>query len=173
MKKQPVQLSPRALAQNKYNSARANLFLMLALTAVNIILLFFKSDYMLLFSATVPYLAVLFGQLSGVTSGLVVGVCIAAIIILVYFLCWILSKKSYGWMIAALVLFSIDTIALVGFYIFAGEFSGIIDAAIHALVLYYLIVGTINGIKLSKLPEEEEEDEAIIEEELTAPSEEQ
>ena len=162
MKKQPVQLSPRALAQNKYNSARANLFLMLALTAVNIILLFFKSDYMLLFSATVPYLAVLFGQLSGVTSGLVVGVCIAAIIILVYFLCWILSKKSYGWMIAALVLFIIDTIYMAYFYISASDASGILDVVIHALVLYYLFVGVKSGLALKNQPAEAIEVEAPV-----------
>ena len=175
MKKQsvPVQVSPRELAKAKYGSARANLLLMIILTVVNIGLLFFGSDTMFLFCATVPYLAVMFGQLSYVITGFVVCICIAAIIILVYFLCWIFSKKSYGWMIAALVLFSVDTVVMAGFYILLGELSGIIDAVIHALVLYYLIMGTVNGVKLSKLSEEDEEDEAITEEALTPTSEDQ
>ena len=167
MKKQPVQVSPRELAKARYNSARVNLLLMLILTAVNIVLLFVNSGYMLLFSATVPYLIVAFSGMSNMIEVIVVSVCIAAIIVLVYFLCWIFSKKSYGWMIAALVLFSIDTVVLVAFYVFVGEFSGILDFVIHALVLYYLIIGTVSGVKLSRLPEEEEtvEEEAVTEEE--------
>ena len=162
-----VQATPRQQAQARYNSARVNLLLMIILTAVNIILSFLKVDYYLLFSATIPYLSVVFASVSGYTEFLVVAVCIAAIILIVYLLCWIFSKKQYGWMIAALVLFALDTVAMAGFFIFTGEFSGILDAIIHVVVLYYLIMGTVSGVKLSKLPEE------IEEEELTPPAEDQ
>ena len=57
-------------------------------------------------------------------------------------------------MIGALVLFSLDTLALVGINLFIGEIPGIIDIAIHAWVLYYLIMGVVSGYKLKNMPQE-------------------
>ena len=37
---------------------------------------------------------------------------ITAVIIAMYICCWILSKKRYGWMICATIMFVIDTLAL-------------------------------------------------------------
>jgi hypothetical protein len=67
-------------------------------------------------------------------------------------------------MIAALVMFSLDTLFLIGLYILLGDAFGILDTLIHVWVLYYLIVGVINGVKLKKLPEEEQEIITIEEE---------
>ena len=75
--------------------------------------------------------------------------------IAVYFVCWLLSKKHYAWMIVALVLFSMDTLAMVALYVLVGDFSGILDVLIHAWVMFYLITGVINGYKLKKQPDEE------------------
>lgn len=47
-------LSQTAVSRQKYSAARSNLLLMLALTAVNLVLLAAQTDTMLLFSATVP-----------------------------------------------------------------------------------------------------------------------
>ena len=60
-----------------------------------------------------------------------------------------MSKHHYGWMIAALVIFSIDTVAWAGICILVGDISGI-----YVLVLYYLIVGVINGHRLKQLSSE-------------------
>ena len=57
-------------------------------------------------------------------------------------------------MIAALVIFSIDTVAWAGICILVGDISGIFDFLIHVLVLYYLIVGVINGHRLKQLSSE-------------------
>lgn len=70
-------------------------------------------------------------------------------------MCWIFSKKHYGWMIVALTLFIMDSICMCILYLYAKEFSGILDVAIHIWVLYYLIVGVKCGVKLSKIPEQE------------------
>ena len=149
--------SQRNALQQKYNASRANLLLMLAFTVVNIVLFFLDSATMFLFSATVPYVFTMFGyMLSAETADnlfVIIGIAVAAVIIVVYLLCWIFSKKRYGWMIAALVLFVIDTLFMAWFYIIAGEASGAMDALIHIWVLYYLITGVISGYKLKKMPE--------------------
>lgn len=146
--------TPRTIAQQKYDSARSNLLLMLILTVVNIVLLFTGSESMMLFSATVPYFAVIIGIFFEDSTVLVMCLVIAAIPIILYLLSWIFSKKQYAWMVLALVLFAIDTVAMVALYINAGDFSGILDVLIHAWVLYYLILGVVNGKKLKTLPED-------------------
>lgn len=147
--------TPRMVAQKKYSVARGNLLLMIGLTAINVILAAVGSDYMMLFSATVPYFTAVIGTISEFGLPLVACIVTAFVMLAVYFVCWLLSKKYYGWMIAALVLFSLDTLVLVLLYLLAMEVSGILDAAIHIWVLYYLIVGVSNGAKLKNLPEDE------------------
>ena len=155
MKEQQPKLQGRALAEQQYKSARANLLLMLALTVVNVVLYVVGADVMMLFSATVPYYAAIFGlEFGGVLLIALMG--IALVSVAAYLLCWIFSKQHYGWMIAALVLFSLDTLALVLLYLRAGEMSGILDAVIHALVLYYLIIGVKAGYQLKTLPPEDD-----------------
>lgn len=144
----------RDIALQKYAAARSNLLVMVCFTLVNIVLLFLKADVMMLFSATVPYFAAMLGLVDESGLLLVPGILIAAIGLIVCFLCWLLSKKNYGWMIAALVLFILDTAALIGLYIWTGDFSGILDLAIHIWVLYYLIVGVKYGKQLKNMPEE-------------------
>ena len=148
----------RALATKNYTVARHNLLLVIILSAVNIVLYLAGSDTMMLFSATVPYYSVVFGWLYsdafGIPAYLVIGLCAAFVILALYFVCWLLSKKNGGWMIAALVLFALDTVALIALYIIASDVSGILDALIHAWVLYYLIMGVYYGNKLKTLPED-------------------
>ena len=157
---------PKNPLQQKYDSARSNLMVMIAFTLINIVMLLFKTDTMFLFSATIPYfyaiLAVEIGALAG--SYLTYFTAITIAIIAAYILCWIFSKKHYGWMIAALVMFAVDTLFLIYVYISAGDVSGIIDALFHVYVLYYLITGVISGVKLKKAPAEMTEAVAQAEE---------
>ena len=143
----------REVLQRQFNNARSNLLLMLAFTVLNIVLLVLDTGTMFLFSATVPYYAVLFAMIE--PAIMYHCIAIAAISIIAYLLCWIFSKKQFGWMIAALVLFVIDTIAMLDLYITAEDASGILDLVIHVWVLWYLVIGVISGVKLSKLPAEE------------------
>lgn len=145
----------REEAQTKYNTARSNLILMLAFTLINVILLVVESDVMLLFSATVPYFVVAIGVGSEISSILTGCIVVAAIIMLIYLLCWFFSKKHYGWIVVALVLFILDSIAMCALYIFTQDFSGILDVVFHVWILYYLIIGVKYGSQLKKLPEEE------------------
>lgn len=138
-----------------YIQARGNLLLMLVCTALNILLLVTGVGYMILFSATVPYLSMAFGLIDETGILLIPGVLLSIALVAVYFLCWLLSKKNPRWLMAALVLFIIDTVCLVAFYIFAKDFTGIMDVLFHAWVLYYLISGVRANQKLEKLPPEE------------------
>ena len=154
MNNQPTSNNPRTALEQKYNSARTNLLIMLGLTIINIVLLFTKSDVMLLFSATIPYLATAFGI--GIAESEIGEISVAlfgisGILIILCLLCWIFSKKHYGWMIAALALFVLDTATLILFYLYIGDFSGILDLVIHIAVLFYLISGVVSGNKLKNL----------------------
>ena len=154
MKEQQPKLQGRALAEQEYKNARANLLLMLILTVVNVVLYLVGADVMMLFSATVPYYAVAFAFELG--APLVVPLMgIALVSLAAYLLCWIFSKKHYGWMIAALVLFVLDSLALVGLYLSVGDASGILDTLIHVWVLWCLIKGVKYGHQLKTLPPEE------------------
>lgn len=146
--------SEREILTQKYDKSRVNLLLVIVLTLLNIVFISLNNYTMMLFSATVPYLSVAFGKLMESQAMLIAGYAIAAICLVLYFVCWILSKKNYGWFVAATVLFAIDTVCMALFYISAGDFSGITDAIIHVLILGYLIIGITTGAKLKKLPEE-------------------
>jgi hypothetical protein len=81
---------------------------------------------------------------------------VAGVILVLYLLSWILSKKNrYGWLIAALVLFSIDTLIM---FAFAGlALDCIVDYLFHAWVIVSLSIGISNALKLKKMPETEED----------------
>ena len=155
MKNQAVQqLSAREFAQNKFNTARTNLLLMLAFTVLNVVLMLVGSDTMLLFAATVPYYMALIGAISEVTAVSVFCFAVTVVVLLLYLLCWLFSKKHYAWMIFALALFVVDTVGMIALYVVAEDFSGILDVVIHAWVLYYLWIGVKYGRQLDVLPVE-------------------
>lgn len=145
----------RQTLEQKAKAGRSNLLLAMILTVVNIVLLIAGSDTMMLFSISVPYYAVIFGVVLGGQELMITGCVIAAIMLAVYFLCWLLSKKRVGWLITALVLMILDTLALIGFYLMASEISGILDFVFHAMIIYYLAAGISSTKKLKNLPPEE------------------
>ena len=116
---QPTQNYERDQAAAKYRIARLNVMLMLAFTLINIVLLFAESDSFFLFSAMLPYLAVIFGSVIGGTGALVGGIAVAIVILGVYFVLWLFSKKKPDFMIPLLVLFILDTLCTLGFYLIA------------------------------------------------------
>lgn len=174
MNRNVKQLAPRALYQSKFNSARYNLLLVVAMTAINVILLMLGGSSYFLFSATVPYSLAIDGMyMTGrmpeewyadwpasvpfLDSGyMTVMMVIAFAIILVYLACFFFSKNfKTGWMIAAAVVFVLDTLYMV--FIYGVGADSVMDILLHAWVLYYLISGSVYGLKLKKLPEDEPE----------------
>ncbi len=167
-------LAPRALYESKFTSARYNLLLVVGMTLINIVMLFLGGSSYFLFSATIPYslsidAAYYTGRLPDeyyldwpesaafLSDGyLVVMLGIALAILAVYLCCFLFSKKfKTGWMIAATVMFVLDTLYMV--FIYGVGVESLMDILLHAWVLYYLISGVVYGIKLKKLPEDEPE----------------
>ena len=158
MRMQQNQMSPRQIAESRYKSARWDLLIVIIFTVLNIVMLFGGSETMMLFSATVPYYAVAMAYFANLQYGglewFVTGSLILAFIILAaYLLCWFFSKKRCGWLIAALVLFCLDTLATV--FLYMGDFArGIMDFVIHGIVIWYLAMGVKAGKQLKTLPQE-------------------
>ena len=143
------------IAVRKFRSARSNLLWMIGFTLLNIILFYFGSGTMFLFSATIPYFVMGLGIVSGIQPVLIVCSIITAAALVLYFVCWHQSKRHYGWLIAALVMFALDCAFLLLLYLPALDFSGLFDVLIHAWVLYYLIIGVKYGRQLKNMPEPE------------------
>ena len=85
---------------------------------------------------------------------LTVMVVLASIIVLLHLISWIFSKKNrVGWLIFALVLFSIDTVFM--FLMQGISVDTIIDVVFHVWVIVSLANGIRAHKKLQALPPEE------------------
>ena len=168
-----LEITERERLTRKYQNARHNILLVLVFTLINIVLLVSNSNSYFLFSAAIPYYSAVFGmiftgkypaeyytgELAGVEflgNGFFVATLVfAAVILVLYLLSWILSKKPrVGWMILALVLFIKDT----GVMLLISGISAdmIMDIVFHGWVIVSLISGISAYFKLKQLPEEEE-----------------
>ena len=171
------QMSPRQLLKNRSANGRNNILIVLAFTAINMVLTITGNGTYFLFSAFIPYYlvtngAVLCGmypeefyeEVTGAPyhsmefydkSYFVIMLAIAIVILAVYLLCWFFSKKEsrrMGWMIGALVFFSLDTLAM----IFLGGIAAdmIIDYAFHGWVIFSFVSAILAIRKLKAMPEE-------------------
>lgn len=180
--------SQRQQLERRYASARMNLLWVVLFTAINIVLLVSNSYTYFLFSAFIPYAIVdygmivcgkypadFYGDLSQYqffdTTVLVVLIAVAAVICVLYLLCWIFSKKRrVAWLIIGLVFFALDTV-----FMLLGGISAdrILDIVFHGWVIISLTGGIIAHSKLKKLPAEEPAPVAeFVQTEETASSEE-
>ena len=165
------QLSQYEVLANRYQSARHNILLILVFTLINIFLLVTNSNSYFLFSASIPYYIVDLGMflcgkypaeyyadIGGIdplnNTFFAVMLAIAAVILVLYLLSWIFSKKPrVGWMIFALVFFVIDTLGMLWWVGFSSDM--LIDIAFHGWVIVSLSMGIAAYFKLKNLPEEE------------------
>ena len=128
----------------KYNNSRLSILLLFIFSVINIFSISTLGTYFL-FSAYLPQVLISLAYLD--PSLTPVMVILSIIYILPYLLCYIFSKKKAGWMVAALVLFSVDSLVfLIDFfaYLAAGDLSFIIDLIFRIYVLASLIIGVVN-----------------------------
>lgn len=175
------QPSERQSLETKFANSRHNILLVVIFSVINIVLLVSNSNTYFLFSAYVPYL---FADLGMLLSGMYpteyydaieltgmeflgkeflgVMLAIVAVILILYMLSWVFSKKNrIGWMIFALVIFVLDTVLLL---LMNGiVLDMILDYVFHGWVIVSLFMGISAGNKLKKLPEETECPEPIAE----------
>ena len=164
--------SNKQVLEKRYNGARVNLLLLVIFTGINIVLLLTESTTYFLFSAYIPYALVVVGMtICGMFPQEYYGenfsnynfydkpvfavlLAIAIIIVGMYFVSWLLSKKNnIGWMIFSLIFFSVDT---VGMFLFQGfETSRIADIVFHVWVVISLSLGIHACSKLKKISADE------------------
>ncbi|MBQ9131721.1 MAG: hypothetical protein IJX62_04550 [Clostridia bacterium] len=171
-------LTEQSLKQ-KYNSARLNLLLVVLFSAINLLLLVTKSNTYFLFSASVPYLLTDLGMFlcgmypadyyTGDLAGFqtlpsvvfYVMLAIAVIILLLYLVSYLLSKKSVGWLSFSLVFFCLDTVGM--FLYFGIALDMIIDIVFHVWVIVILVQGIRAHYQLKNLPPEPQIEEPVAE----------
>jgi hypothetical protein len=131
-----------------FEKSRNNLLSVIIFTVINLILTYFDAGVNFLFSATLPQFVFEIGKAinSEMESNvlIIVGLIIAFIIIVPYFIFWILARRVRVLILVALIFFSIDSLLLL-YLIFNMEFnfSVLLEIAFHVWILYYLI----NGVK--------------------------
>lgn len=163
-----MEINARELLQykNRYETARYNLLAVIIFTVINCLLV--STERYFLFSAFIPLYFVRenfymhmdeywadvpemdLQEMAPIVD--VIGfvfVALAVVGIVLYLMCWLFSKKRRGWMIAALVFFSIDS----AFLLLNFSLDMILDIAFHGLVMYHLITGVIAASKLRTLEE--------------------
>jgi len=170
----------RQALEHKYNLSRNNLLLVIVFTAINLVLLVTDSSLFFLFSASIPYLLADLGMFLGgmypaeyytgdlailttvppIIFFIMLG--IAILIVLLYLISFLCSKNNKGgWLIFALVFFSLDTVGM--FLYFGLSADMIIDMLFHAWVIWELASGIRAYRKLKSLPPEEEMPEGACE----------
>ena len=174
----PVDKNSREYLLRQVANGRYSLLLIVILTVVNLVMTILDTNTYFLFSASVPYYLVFMGM--GIENGFVdgawdikgsltyTGLVIAVVIVAVYLLCWLLSKKRAGWLTVALVMFIIDTVALVviAFALYDSPVTKLVDLLLHVWAVVELVQAVRGGRKLKELPPTEEPREAYTGPEL-------
>lgn len=177
----PDKNSPEALMA-KARSGRHALLLIILFTIINLVMVLLDSGTYFLFSASVPYYVTL--MFKAWENGFSVGAWVngpttfaalvfSFVVLTVYFLCWLLSDKHRGWLIAALVLFIIDTIAMLylnwllyNWLLYESLLPNVVDLVFHIWAIAELFQAIRAQKKLWKLPFPEAE---AIEDSPTGP----
>lgn len=150
----------------KITAGQYALMLIFLFTILNLVLLLLNTDRYFLFSASLPYYLTLVGMgLDNNFSSLgwdqigthtVTALVISAVILLLYFLCLVLSSKRPGWLVGALVLFLVDTAALAvfSFVLYENPAANLMDGFLHLWAIIELFQAVLANRKLKKLPPE-------------------
>lgn len=152
-------VSYRAHLQEQIKVSRRTLLGVIVMTLVNLALLLTRGDDYLLFSASVPYYLAWFGRLmDGAANGTytLTALAIGAMILAVYGLFWLLSRKNGAWLTWAAVLFCLDLAALIAVTVllFENPMMNLVDILIHIVVIGQLIKGAKAAKELPTAPPE-------------------
>lgn len=152
-------VSYRAHLEGQIKIGRRTLLGVIIMTLVNLSLLLTSGDSYLLFSASVPYYMTWFGKFmdSGTNGSYTfTGLAIGALILAVYLLFWLLSRKNTVWLTWAAVLVGIDLAALiaVSFLLLDNPMHNLVDVLIHIVVIGQIIKGAKAGKELPTAPPE-------------------
>lgn len=140
-----------------YANARRNLLSVPIFTTISVILLLTNSSSIhFLFGASIPFwlpaIATRIDNLLMIGHPFTIAAyAISMVSIFLYVLCWLFSHDWRGWMIAALVLFSLDSLFMIGMmYTFHAYWRMILEFLYHVWIMCYLIRGVYSSGKLLK-----------------------
>lgn len=149
--------------EKKYKACISNLLAIVVLTAINIGLLLANTDRYFLFSAYIPYLIVdyamylcgiypaeYYGDIEQIQfydkSVLIGAIIVAAIITLIYLLCWFMAKRrKQGALIFVLAFFAVDTGVMVGL----NGLSVLMELIFHVAILICLVAAMVYCSKIN------------------------
>lgn len=156
----PVDKQSAAYQHNLLKSARTNLLVAVLFTALNVVMLLTGSNRYFLFSTTIPYYLTFFGYMFDhfmVSTYTLTGLTMAVVPVAVWLLCWYLSKKDSRWLMAATVLFGVDTLAMALLVLWSGDVSAsLLEILFHVWVMICLVRGVRAAGKLKSCPSHEE-----------------
>lgn len=143
-------------------STRHSLLVVLIFTVVNLVMLMVGSQRYVLFSASIPYHLTAFGLNMDIRMGtegigmytlITLGISVA--VLLLYLVCWLKSKRHPRSMVAALVVFILDTLVLVILCLSRDLVAKrIVDLVIHAWVILELLRFISANNQLNRMIEE-------------------
>ena len=156
---------PRRELRGKLSTARYALLLIQILTVVNLVMLLLDTGSFFLFSASVPYYLTLLAMAmdNGFSSGVWVAgnytytaLAVSVVILAMYFLCWLRGKDRTGWLTGALVLFGLDSLALIllSYLLYGNPLGNVLDLLVHGWALWSLWQGSKSGRKLREMDEQ-------------------
>lgn len=159
-------MQERRILRLKISRARSNLMFFVILSAFQLYIIATGGSLKLPFaSAAALFVSNEFLFLSVQNSDpaiMIWGIALAALVIFVFLLCYLFSKKSSKWMLAGLMLVGIDTLVLL-FVAFLNGISGwILDIVLHGMLFYFLMVGVKSHIDYERLPQYDSVDEPIF-----------
>lgn len=153
-------MSLKKEAEENFRNGKTALAVIIEFTVLNIANLLLNGGSLFAFSNTAAYMSVGLGILYESRASYVLGIVFAALITALYLVCFILCKKHYAFMLAAFVMHLCDTVLVIYRFISA-DYSGILDVALHVVALVFLLLGTIAGYQLKKLPQLPLNDDAV------------
>lgn len=153
----PVDKNAPEYLTKQVAGGRYSLLLILIFTTINLVFLLLDANRYFLFSASIPYFMTALGMgmdynLGGTTYKYT-ALAISVVILVAYLACWLMGKKHAGWLIAALILFIVDTLGLVffSFTLLENPWGSILDYLFHGWAIVELIQAVRCAGKLKKL----------------------
>lgn len=144
----------RRQLRQKVEWGRWGMLAIIAVTFLNQILLLCGVKYHFLFSAAMPYYMNWMAIQMDLTGFKVVATLLTILLYLAYAACWLLSGHQKEWMLAALGLYSVDTVLLFVFAVTLLEnpASCLLEILTHGLGIALLVYALLAFERLSKMP---------------------
>lgn len=137
------------ISLNSYKAGRSCLLAVTVLTLLNILMLLMGSDVSFLYSAILPQIAVVIASElnSGMQSYLIVFV-FAIIPVVLFAICYVLSKKEWKWLLIGTILMAVDFVCLILFSFLAGFVGLLLNYVFTIIILVTMFKGVQAGKQL-------------------------